>query len=109
MGYFGFAWPAVPICYLYCAIISWRRKDGVWLLLMTPLLLPILLSGCGLARPNWFNPGPTQYQQHRATFHDPYADNEIAPEVIGGRPRGFQKPLPEPVRNQALQNLWWAR
>ncbi len=58
MGYFGFAWPAVPICYVYCAIISWRRKDGVWLLLMTPLLFAAIASALRLyplfGRPSFF-------------------------------------------------------
>ena len=58
MGYFGFAWSAVPICYVYCAIISWRRKDGVWLLLMTPLLFAAVASALKLyplfGRPSFF-------------------------------------------------------
>jgi len=57
-GYFGFAWPAVPIFYVYCAIISWRRKDGVWLLLVTPLLFAAVASALQLyplfARPSYF-------------------------------------------------------
>ena len=57
-GYFGFAWPAVPIFYVYCAIISWRRKDGVWLLLMTPLLFAAIASALQLyplfGRPSFF-------------------------------------------------------
>jgi signal peptidase I len=56
--YFGFAWPAAPICYVYCAIISWRRKDGVWLLLMTPLLFAAVASALQLyplfGRPSFF-------------------------------------------------------
>jgi hypothetical protein len=58
MGYFGFAWPAVPICYVYCAIISWRRKDGIWILLMTPLLFAAVASALKLyplfGRPSFF-------------------------------------------------------
>ena len=58
IGFFGFAWPAVPVCYVYCAIISWRRKDGVWLLLMTPLLFAAVASALKLyplfGRPSFF-------------------------------------------------------
>ena len=59
------------------------------------------ISGCSwnLARPDWFAPGSTDYQQQRATIHDPYADNTAGPEVVGGRPREYQQPLPEAVRS----------
>ncbi|MCH9054134.1 MAG: glycosyltransferase family 39 protein [Proteobacteria bacterium] len=57
-GYFGFAWPVLPICYVNCAIISWRRKDGVWLLLLTPLLFTAIASALQLyplfGRPSFF-------------------------------------------------------
>ena len=43
-------------------------------------------------------PGTMQAQQQRATVYDPFADNDAGPEIVGGRPREFQKPLPEPVR-----------
>ena len=58
IGFFGFAWPVVPICYVYCAIVSWRRKDGVWLLMMTPLLFTAMASALQLyplfGRPSFF-------------------------------------------------------
>jgi hypothetical protein len=50
-----------------------------------------------------------EQQQYHAVMHDPWVDNDAGPEVVGGRPRGFQKPLPEPVRNRWLQDSWWAR
>lgn len=57
-----------------------------------------LACGCAARRPLWQPPGPLPNQQFRATVHDPYADNEVGPEVVGARPREFQKPLPEAVR-----------
>ncbi|MEO2020285.1 MAG: hypothetical protein ABGX05_00555 [Pirellulaceae bacterium] len=47
-------------------------------------------------------PGPIYEQQSKAVLHDPYPNTEAAPEIIGGRPRGYQQPLPEAVNNR----LW---
>jgi hypothetical protein len=41
-----------------------------------------------------------QQQRLSATVHDPYADVDAGPEIVGGRPREFQKPLAEPVRSR---------
>ena len=58
IGFFGFAWAVVPVCYVYCGFISWRRKDGVWILLMTPLLFAAVASALQLyplfGRPSFF-------------------------------------------------------
>lgn len=62
-------------------------------------ILALLASGCaGMGRPNWLHPGPAAYQQKRAERFDPYPEPDVAPEVVGGRPREFQKPAPEPER-----------
>ena len=58
--------------------------------------------GCGLPRPLLAPPGPIRYQQNNASFHDPYADNDAGPEVVGARPRDFQKPAAEPVRSRVF-------
>lgn len=64
-------------------------------------------SGCASLFPDWLHPGPTQYQRFNAVLHDPYPDNDAGPEVVGGRPRDFQKPLAEPARNRYLRDSWW--
>jgi hypothetical protein len=73
--------------------MTFRRMQGPgWLL----VLVVAAASGCwGLARPNWCDPGPARYQQMRAVRFDPYTDNELGPPVVGGRPLGYQDPLPE--------------
>ena len=69
------------------------------------LLLVATTFGCA-ARSDWSNPGTTIRQQFRAMRHDPYADVDIGPQVIGGRPREYQLPVPQAVRNQPYpQNL----
>jgi hypothetical protein len=66
-----------------------------------------LVAGC--TWPNLGPPGPEWVQRHRAILHDPYPDADLGPEVVGGRPREFQKPLAEPVRNRYLYDEWWYR
>jgi hypothetical protein len=67
------------------------------------------IAGCA-NRPRIFSPpGSTTYQRYHATLHDPYPDIDLGPEVVGGRPREFAKPLPEPVRNRWLRDLWWSK
>ncbi len=82
-------------------------------LISVALLYLLGTAGCGYDRPQIRGPGTIQQQQLGATVHDPYADPNMAPEVVGSRPRDFQKPLPEPVRNQpmpdALRNRWFSR
>ena len=66
-----------------------------------------LAAGCRTPRPLLAPPGPVDRQQHAASYHDPYSDNDAGPAVDGGRPRDFDKPNAEPVRNQRFQNRLW--
>lgn len=65
--------------------------------------------GCGwIQPPRLLAPaGPAAYQQHRATRFDPYPDDTYAPEVVGGRPREYEKPAAIPEQNQPLQRPLW--
>lgn len=66
----------------------------------------LLISGCAplpLLRP----PGPLRQQQIRASVFDLYGDNDAGPEIVGGRPRDFQKPAPEAVRNSWFQDSYF--
>lgn len=71
------------------------------------LLAAMVVSLCGCANmgPNIFHPGPAPLQQARAMRFDPYPEPDVGPPVLGGRPREYQVPVPEPVRNQP----WWNR
>ncbi|RPH84563.1 MAG: membrane or secreted protein [Planctomycetaceae bacterium] len=66
-------------------------------------------TGCGRERPNIMHPGDLQSQRFNAIAHDPYTDQDAGPEVVGGRPREFQKPLAEPVRNRWLMDSFWSK
>jgi hypothetical protein len=71
--------------------------------------LLLLVSGCAGSRWNFFQPGTVQQQRLRATVHDPYSDQDAGPEVVGGRPREYMQPLPEPVRNRIYADSWWGQ
>ncbi len=75
--------------------------------LLFALLFCALLAGCNASRPRWLHPGPTSYQQQRAVLFDPYADNDLGPEVVGNRPPGFQKPRSEPEKANLFNDSWW--
>jgi hypothetical protein len=61
----------------------------------------VVATGCpNLARPNWGNPGTVQQQQMRAVATDPYPERDTGPEMMGVRPREYDRPLPPAVRNQ---------
>ena len=69
----------------------------------------LAMAGCAQTRPNVFHPGDLQHQRFGAVAHDPYYDQDAGPEVVGGRPREYSKPLAEPVRNRWLSDSWWGR
>jgi hypothetical protein len=78
------------------------------------LLLPLLVAclapaGCNFYHPPIRNPGTIDQQRLRATIHDPYPDPDLGPSDGGSeRPRDYQEPLPEPVRNRIYTDstLW---
>ncbi len=78
------------------------RNAQIWVAI---LLLIGGLTGCRSSRSPFRPPGTIKKQQFNATVFDPYADNDIAPEVVGGRPKDFQKPLSEPDRSRLFQKI----
>ncbi len=70
------------------------------------ILATVVAMGCkseggryAASKKTWRQPGTIHQQQIRATVHDPYPDQDAGPDVVGGRPRDYQQPLAEPVRN----------
>jgi hypothetical protein len=58
----------------------------------------LIVSGCYspyIRYPNFTHPGTAAEQRADAERFDPYPDPEAGPEVVGGRPPGFQRPLTE--------------
>jgi hypothetical protein len=59
------------------------------------LLLGCAMSGCADMLPNWCHPGGAPYQRKEAQRFDPYPIPDAGPDVLGGRPEGFDKPRDE--------------
>ena len=74
---------------------------------LPPSTDPLAPPSAAAPSANWSNPGTMSQQQQRATVFDPYADNTAGPEIVGGRPREFQKPLAEPVRARGFRDTRW--
>ncbi len=64
------------------------------------LMLSLTLAACSrtVRKPQLFHPGPAGYQQFNATQFDPYPQNDMGPEIVGGRPISYQRPPSEVVR-----------
>jgi hypothetical protein len=77
------------------------------------LLAAVLVMGfigCrSVSPPDWLHPGPAAHQQSRAEQYDPYPENESGPEIIGARPREYQKPPAEPLRARWIPWSWQFR
>lgn len=68
----------------------------------------VCLVGCAGRRPGWgfsTGQGTTDRQKSRAVVHDPFPLNDIAPEVVGGRPREYFDPQAEPVRQHVTEEF----
>jgi hypothetical protein len=61
-----------------------------------------MLTGCApeasKLRQSIAHPGPAVHQRAQAIEHDPYLLDDVGPEVVGARPREYQRPLNEVVR-----------
>lgn len=70
-------------------------------------LLATILAGCSNGPfAAWHNDGWMKQQQVSAERFDPYTDNDVGPEVVGGRPREFAEPVAEPSRARWDPNEW---
>lgn len=84
-----------------------RKSQRIVLMLGSWFILTGL--GCGLKRPFESGPGTLDQQRFTASVHDPYSDNDAGPEVVGGRPRDFNKPRAEPTRSRAWSDWFGMR
>ncbi|HEY3391739.1 MAG TPA: hypothetical protein VGK58_03470 [Lacipirellulaceae bacterium] len=48
--------------------------------------------------PDFSHPGWAHEQRNDAVAHDPYPVDDAGPEIVGGRPREYQRPLNEVER-----------
>jgi hypothetical protein len=73
--------------------------------------IALVVSSIGCQSSNYaerFGFGTMDRQKAKAADFDPYPLNDIGPAVLGGRPRDFFDPTPEPRRNelQSQRNPW---
>ena len=66
-------------------------------------------NGCRGYHSPFAPPGTMQQQRLNASVYDPYADNDAGPEIVGGRPRDYQKPWSEADRSRASVSGSWGR
>jgi len=74
---------------------------------MAILIALSLAGGCTLPNRQFQPPRPIGLQQMEATQWDPYADVDGAPEIVGARPRDFQRPASEAVRARSFRESSW--
>lgn len=68
------------------------------------------LAGCSSAvrKPHLLDPGTAPYQRSNAVQFDPYPQNDVAPAIVGGRPRDYAIPPNEVTRaRQFYQSSPW--
>lgn len=72
-------------------------------LFLTVLLAVGLLPGCARLMANKLQaPGTWQQQRSRAIYFDPFPSADAGPPVMGLRPRGYDRPLPEAEQSQVI-------
>lgn len=54
-----------------------------------------LASGCSTLALDLSPPGTIGMQREKAVIHDPYPSTELGPPIVGGRPSGYDLPLPQ--------------
>ncbi len=65
-------------------------------------IVVLIFSGCHL-RPNFGPPGTIGMQRSRAVLYDPFPSDELGPAVVGGRPKGFERPQSEATNLQEVR------
>ncbi len=79
------------------------RSLWKWMLIV---LLWAGLSGCRSDGRLFPPAGTAQKQQFNATVFDPYVDSELGPEVVGARPKDYQKPLSDSDKSRLFRKVW---
>lgn len=79
--------------------------QGMRILLAGLLFSATIVScagGCYL-RPNFGPPGTIGMQRSRAVVHDPFPSDDLGPRIVGGRPKGFDRPQAEAENLQEIR------
>lgn len=78
-----------------------RQRD---LIIGVVVLTLVTEIGCSptIRMPDLFHPGSAQQQRAEALDHDPYPLDDAGPAIVGGRPPGYERPVPEVERARAF-------
>lgn len=81
------------------------RADSPQLRLAFLTISLCALAGCrGTLMPQLANPGSAGYQRYNALQYDPYPLDDVAPPVAGGRPKEYDRPIPEVKRGRVFSD-----
>lgn len=63
-------------------------------------LLFVQMAACSstIRHPRLASPGTAGFQRHNAEQFDPYPQNDMGPEIVGGRPPDYAVQVPEVER-----------
>ena len=78
-------------------------RCSAWRLLLALGLLWQVGCSSTVRKPQLLHPGPAEYQRYNATQFDPYPQNDVGPEIVGGRPEGYMQPPNEIERARQQQ------
>jgi hypothetical protein len=72
-------------------------------LLASAACLPLAACNMSVRKPQLLHPGHAKYQRDNAVEFDPYPQNDVGPEIVGGRPPDYAIP-PNEVDRAFQQN-----
>jgi hypothetical protein len=74
------------------------RQTRVQSLALAAALLPMAACSPTIKKPQLLHPGPAPFQRANAEQFDPYPQNDVGPEIVGGRPPDYAIPRDEVTR-----------
>jgi len=78
-------------------------------LLLVAACAPLAACSSAVRKPALFGPGTAPMQRANAEVFDPYPDPEMGPDVVGSRPREYDKPRDEVRQSQHFLRSHGAR
>lgn len=74
------------------------KLDCVKLACAGVMLMHLAACSSTIRYPRLASPGTAGFQRHNAEQFDPYPQNDMGPEIVGGRPPDYAVPVPEVQR-----------
>jgi hypothetical protein len=74
------------------------RRLSAKLVVLGFLLVQLTACSSTIRKPRLESPGTAPFQRFNAEQFDPYPQNDMGPEIVGGRPPDYAVPVPEVER-----------